>query len=65
MIAIRRHGPEVIDELRPLWLSMVSHHASVAPGLGPVFGADESWARRGALSEVTLAPRGWLVMSPR
>ena len=48
MTEIARCGPEVIDELRPLWLAMVHHHAQVAPELGPVFSDEEAWATRRA-----------------
>ena len=54
MIAITRHGPEVIDELRPLWLAMAHHHAEVAPQMGPPLADDETWARRRAHYEDTL-----------
>lgn len=41
-------GAEVIDELRPLWLAMKAHHATVLPSEGPPRSDDESWAvRRG------------------
>jgi ribosomal protein S18 acetylase RimI-like enzyme len=43
---IVRGGPEVIDELQPLWLAMVHHHAEVAPDLGAVFDDDEAWRIR-------------------
>lgn len=48
MTEIARHGPEVVEELRPLWLAMVHHHAEVAPHLGPVFDDEEAWRIRGA-----------------
>jgi len=54
MISVRRHGPEVIEELRPLWLAMVHHHHEVAPELGPIYDDDETWARRRAHYEDTL-----------
>lgn len=47
-IEITRHGPEVVDELRPLWLALVRHHAEVAPEMGPVYTDDETWKRRRA-----------------
>jgi len=58
MISIRRHGPEVIDELRPLWLAMAHHHHEIAPELGPIYDDDETWARRRAHYEETLARPG-------
>lgn len=48
MTEIVRAGPDVIDELRPLWLAMVHHHATVAPHLGPVFDDEEAWRIRRA-----------------
>lgn len=47
-VAIVRGGPELIGELKPLWLAMVHHHAEVAPELGPVHDDDETWRRRSA-----------------
>lgn len=58
MIEITRHGPEVVDELRPFWLAMVAHHAVVAPEMGPVRDDDDSWARRRAHYERQLARPG-------
>ena len=54
MITIWRHGPEVIDELRPLWLAMTHHHHEVAPELGPIYDDDETWSRRRTHYEDTL-----------
>jgi ribosomal protein S18 acetylase RimI-like enzyme len=48
MIAIERHGFEVVDELRPLWLAMVHHHGEVAVSMGPVRDDEDTWARRRA-----------------
>jgi GNAT superfamily N-acetyltransferase len=45
---IALEGPEAIEDLRPLWLALRDHHASVAPGLGPVRSDDDTWARRRA-----------------
>jgi ribosomal protein S18 acetylase RimI-like enzyme len=39
-------GAEVVDELRPLWLALKAHHASVLPSEGPPRGDDEGWAIR-------------------
>ena len=58
MTAIRRHGPEVIDELRPLWLAMTHHHHEIAPELGRIYDDDETWARRRAHYEDTLNRAG-------
>lgn len=65
MIAITRHGPEVIDELCPLWLALVAHHGAVAPSMGPVRDEDDSWARRRAHYERQLARPGAFVLVAR
>ena len=65
MTEIVRCGPEVIDELRPLWLAMVHHHAEVAPQLGPVFGDDESWEKRRKAYATYLAEPGAFVLVVR
>lgn len=54
MTVITRHGPEVIDELRPLWLAMAHHHADVASQMGEPLADGETWARRRAHYEDTL-----------
>lgn len=64
-IEITRHGPEVIDELRPFWLAMVAHHAVVAPEMGPIRDDDDSWARRRAHYERQLAREGAFVLLAR
>lgn len=50
-ILIRAGGVELVDRLRPLWLSLYEHHRAVAEILGelwPFRTADESWdVRRG------------------
>lgn len=65
MIAIARHGAEVLDELRPLWLAMVHHHHEVAPELGAVWDDDESWRRRRAHYAANLAREGSFVLVAR
>jgi GNAT superfamily N-acetyltransferase len=45
---IEQHNPAYVEQLRPLWLAMKAHHASIAPGWGPVRDDDDSWARRRA-----------------
>jgi ribosomal protein S18 acetylase RimI-like enzyme len=62
VIDIRRHGTEVIDELRPLWLSMLHHHHDVGRELGPVRTDEDSWARRRAHYEDTLAREGSIAL---
>jgi ribosomal protein S18 acetylase RimI-like enzyme len=65
MTEIARHGPEVVEELRPLWLAMVHHHAAVAPGMGPVREDEDSWTRRRAHYERQLARDGAFVLVAR
>jgi ribosomal protein S18 acetylase RimI-like enzyme len=64
-MTIERHGPEVIDELEPLWLAMVHHHASAAPSMGPVRGDADSWSRRRAHYVRQLARPGAFVLVAR
>lgn len=59
---ITRHGPEAIDELRPFWLAMVAHHATVAPEMGPVRDDEDTWARRRAHYQRQLARPGTFVL---
>lgn len=65
MTEITRHGPEAIDELRPLWLAMVAHHGAVATSMGPVREDDDSWARRRAHYARQLARPGAFVLVAR
>jgi len=65
MIAISRHGSEVLDELRPLWLALVEHHHAVAPQLGEVHPEDETWRRRRAQYEEWLAEPDAFVLLAR
>jgi ribosomal protein S18 acetylase RimI-like enzyme len=62
---ITRHGPEVVDELRPFWLAMVAHHGEVAPEMGPLRPDDDSWAMRRAHYERQLARSGAFVLLAR
>ena len=62
---IARHGPEVIDELRPLWLAMAHHHGEVAASMGPIREDDDTWARRRAHYERQLARPGAFVLVAR
>ena len=43
---VQTGGPELIDELEPLWLALVRHHAEVAPELGPVHEPERAWELR-------------------
>ena len=65
MIEITRHGPEVVDQLRPFWLAMVAHHAVVAPEMGPIRDDEDSWARRRAHYERQLARPGAFALLAR
>ena len=47
-VEITRGGRELLDEVRPLWLALRTHHHEVAPELGPVRPDDETWRRRRA-----------------
>ena len=64
-VEITRHGPEVIDELRPFWLAMVAHHGEVAPEMGPLRPDDDSWAMRRAHYARQLARPGAFVLLAR
>lgn len=64
-IEIARHGPEVVDELRPLWLALVAHHGKVAASMGPVRDDEDSWTRRRAHYERQLARDGAFVLVAR
>ena len=62
---IVRGGPERIPDLQPLWESLSSHHAEVAPELrlfGPVRAPADSWAVRRALYEEWLAEEDAFVL---
>jgi GNAT superfamily N-acetyltransferase len=59
MTEIVRGGVEDLDDLRPLWLALRTHHHEVAPELGPVRGDDETWSKRRAQYEK------WLTTDPR
>jgi GNAT superfamily N-acetyltransferase len=58
-VEIVRGGPEVVDELRPMWLALRTHHHEVAPDLGPVREDADTWKRRSAQY------REWLTTDPR
>lgn len=47
-VAIARGGAELLDEVRPLWLALRTHHGEIAPQLGAARSDDDSWARRRA-----------------
>jgi ribosomal protein S18 acetylase RimI-like enzyme len=68
-VAIRRAGPERIDELEPLWQAMHAHHRSVAGHLAavaPFRSPEDSWRRRCAHYERVLAePDTFLLLAER
>ncbi len=43
---IRRGGLGDVEQLRPLWVSMLEHHREVSGRAWPVRSADEAWRRR-------------------
>lgn len=45
-IVIEVGGSNVIDELRPLWLSLHRHHRTVEPNLAPYVDDQTSWRMR-------------------
>ncbi|GHO64129.1 hypothetical protein KSC_030210 [Ktedonobacter sp. SOSP1-52] len=59
---ILRAGSERIADLEPLWKSLHTHHATVAPQLGPVRSPEESWARRRLLYQRMLNQPGSFVL---
>lgn len=50
-IEISYGGPERIDDVRDLWLSLFEHHKRVSGHLGPTKTGEESWALRRACYE--------------
>jgi GNAT superfamily N-acetyltransferase len=65
-VDIVRGGAELLDDVRPLWLALRSHHHAVAPDLGPVREDDDSWRRRRAQYEEWLADeRSFVVVARR
>ena len=44
-VEIERRGPEVLDELEPLWLTLKNHHGACTPGQ-PVHDDAASWRQR-------------------
>jgi ribosomal protein S18 acetylase RimI-like enzyme len=59
-------GPEVIDELEPLWLSLFDWHASIGHAALPLIERTQSWPRRKALyHEVLATPDAFVVVARR
>jgi ribosomal protein S18 acetylase RimI-like enzyme len=44
-VEITRHGPEAIDEIEPLWLTLKNHHGACTPDLA-IHDDTASWAMR-------------------
>ena len=65
MTSIERCGPEVVDELEPLWLAMVHHHGTVAVSMGPIREDADTWARRREHYVEQLARPGAFVLVAR
>jgi ribosomal protein S18 acetylase RimI-like enzyme len=60
------NGPEVIDELEPLWLSLFDWHASIGHAALPLIERTQSWPRRKALyHEVLSTPDAFVVVARR
>jgi len=64
-VELRFGRHDVLDDLEPLWLSMLDHHVEIGAAGLPVVSRDLSWSRRrsfyaGLLSEpeATIAARG-------
>ncbi len=55
-------GQERIADLEPLWKALHTHHESVAPHLGAVRTAEESWTRRRTQYETLLSKPGSFVL---
>ena len=59
---ISRAGPERIDELRPLWLELHHHHASVSR-VQPFVDDETSWAARRASYVATFEGGGFALVA--
>jgi GNAT superfamily N-acetyltransferase len=64
-VEITRGGRELLDELRPLWLALRTHHHEIAPELGPVRADDATWSRRRAADERWLEDERAVVLLAR
>lgn len=62
---ITRHGAEVLDELRPLYLGLRDHHAAAAPHFGAIRDDDGAWARRIARYRRAIAEEDGFVLVAR
>jgi GNAT superfamily N-acetyltransferase len=66
-ITIARGTVEDLDDLRPLWLALRTHHHEVAPDIGPVRDDEDSWRRRRAqyTEWLTSNPRDFVLIARR
>jgi ribosomal protein S18 acetylase RimI-like enzyme len=65
-LTIALEGPEVLDELRPLWLELHHHHQMVAPELAPFSDDATSWiARRESYEQWLALPDSFVVVARR
>lgn len=64
-VEIVRGGVELLDQARPLWLALRTHHNRIAPDLGPVREDDETWRRRRAQYETWLEDERAFVLLAR
>jgi ribosomal protein S18 acetylase RimI-like enzyme len=63
-LVIALEGPEVLDELRPLWLELHHHHQTVAPELAPFADDATSWiARRESYERSLVLPESFVVVA--
>ena len=64
MPEIVRGGPELVDDVRELWLALRDHQAEVVPDMGPVRDDADSWDHRRRLYGRWLAdPRAFLLVA--
>ena len=62
MAEIRRGGPEDLDRLEPLWVSVHHRHAESMPELAPYVDDATTWAVRRALYAELLAKPGTVLL---
>jgi len=65
-VSLRFGGPELVDALEPLWLSLFDHHRAVGSAGIPVVDREVSWPRRKALYESLLTkPDAFILLATR
>lgn len=62
---IERVGVEALDELKPLWLALRSHHLEVAPHMGEGYPEEESWEKRRKFYEGLIREEDAIVLVAR